>query len=69
MKANEIREMSVKEIEQRIAEESVDLSRLHFQAAVAALENPLVLRDKRRNIARMKAILGEKKAEGLSEAP
>jgi large subunit ribosomal protein L29 len=64
MKANEIREMSVKEIEQRIAEESADLSRLHFQRAVAALENPLVVRTKRRNIARMRSILEQKKSEG-----
>ncbi len=64
MKPNEIREMSVKEIEQRITEESVDLSRLHFQAAVAALENPLVIRTKRKNIARMRSILQQKKAEG-----
>jgi large subunit ribosomal protein L29 len=63
MKANEIREMSIKEIEQRIAEESADLSRLHFQRAVAALENPLVVRTKRRNIARMRSILQQKKAE------
>jgi large subunit ribosomal protein L29 len=64
MKANEIREMSIKEIEQRIAEESADLSRLHFQRAVAALENPLVVRTKRRNIARMRSILRQMKAEG-----
>jgi large subunit ribosomal protein L29 len=64
MKANEIREMSEKEIQQRILEESADLSRLHFQAAVAALENPLVIRTKRRNIARMRSILAQKKAAG-----
>jgi large subunit ribosomal protein L29 len=64
MKANEIREMSAKEIEQRIAEETADLSRLHFQRAVAALENPLVVRTKRRNIARMRSILQQKQAEG-----
>lgn len=64
MKANEIREMSIKEIEQRIAEETADLSRLHFQRAVAALENPLVVRTRRRNIARMRSILQQKQAEG-----
>lgn len=64
MKSNEIREMSIKEIEQRIAEESADLSRLHFQKAVAALENPLVIRTKRKNIARMQSILQQKQAEG-----
>jgi large subunit ribosomal protein L29 len=60
MKTKEARELSVQEIEQRIAEETADLSRLTFQKAVAALENPIVLRHKRREIARLKTILKEK---------
>ena len=63
MKTKEIRELSPQEIEQRIAEEQADLSRLTFQKAVASLENPLVLRQKRRDIARMKTILRQKSAE------
>lgn len=60
MKTKEARELSVQEVEQRIAEETADLSRLTFQKAVAALENPIVLRHKRREIARLKTILKEK---------
>ena len=67
MKAKDIRELSAKEIEQRIAEETQDLSRLTFQKAVAALENPIVLRHKRRDVARMRTILREKAAEGGQE--
>ena len=64
MKPTEIRDLSVQEIEQRIAEEERELSQLHFRQAVAGLENPLVLRSIRRDIARLKTILKEKKAEG-----
>lgn len=64
MKANEIRDMSAQEIAQRIAEEESALQTLHFQRAVAALENPLVLREKRRNIARLKTILRQKELAG-----
>lgn len=64
MKPKDIRDLSEKEIEQRIAEEQTDLSRLRFQKAVAALENPIVVRQKRREVARMKTILRQKGAEG-----
>ena len=63
MKPKDIRDLSAQEIEQRIAEETADLSRLRFQKAVAALENPIILRQKRREIARMQTILRQKQAE------
>ena len=62
MKPKEARELSVQEIEQRIAEETADLSRLTFQKAVASLENPIILRHKRREVARLKTILKERQA-------
>lgn len=68
MKANEIHDLSEAEIEQRIAEEQRDLTDLRFRRSVAGLENPIVLRDKRRNIARMKTVLNQKRA-ALQSAP
>ena len=64
MKPNEIRDLSVQEIEQRIADSERELSQLHFKQAVAGLENPVALRSLRREIARLKTILNEKQAEG-----
>ncbi len=64
MKANEIRDLSEAEIRQRIAEEERDVTDLRFRRSVTGLENPIVLRHKRREIARMKTILNEKKAAG-----
>ena len=69
MKANEIHDLSEAEIEQRIAEEQRDLTDLRFRRSVAGLENPIVLRDKRRTIARLKTVLHQKRATLTSTAP
>ena len=68
MKANEIRDLSEAEIEQRIAEQSKDLTDLRFRRSVAGLENPMVLREKRREIARLKTVLAQKRAEAPTDA-
>ena len=54
--------MTSEEIRQRILDEKKDVQRLRFQHAVAQLENPAVLRQKRREIARLTTILGERGA-------
>lgn len=60
MKAKEIRELGVDEIEQRIKEEEDQLQQLQFQHAVATLPNPSLIREKRRLVARLRTILREK---------
>lgn len=66
MKASEIRDLNAAEIEQRIAEQQKDIEDLRFRRSVAGLENPIVLREKRREIARLKTILNEKQGQGAS---
>ncbi len=68
MKASEIRDLNAAEIEQRIAEQQKDIEDLRFRRSVAGLENPIVLRQKRREVARLKTILGQKQS-GLQSAP
>ncbi|NND71317.1 MAG: 50S ribosomal protein L29 [Rhodothermales bacterium] len=63
MKAEEIREMTTDEIRQRIADEKDQLSHMTFQHAVAELPNPMVLRYKRKLIARLNSILAEKQID------
>ncbi len=63
MKPSDIREMSEVEIEQRIAEETKELTDLRFRRAVAGLDSPIVLREKRRDIARLQTVLAQKRAE------
>ncbi len=62
MKAKEIRDLKVEEIRQRLREEEEQLQHFNFQHAVATLQNPSLLRQKRRLIARLKTILNEKGA-------
>ena len=69
MKANEIRDLSEAEIRQRIDEETRDLTDLRFRRSVTGLENPIVLRDKRRKIARMQTILNEKERRAAGTPP
>lgn len=65
MEADQIRDLSIQEIETRIDEEEEQLEELQFQHAIRGrLENPIVLRTKRRLIARLKTILNEKKRAG-----
>ena len=61
MKTTDIRNLKESEIQQRIAEEQRDLTDLRFRRAVAGLENPIILREKRRDIARMKTVLAQKR--------
>ena len=65
MEADQIRDLSVEEIETRIDEEEDELEELKFQHAIQGrLENPIILRTKRRLIARLKTILNEKQQAG-----
>jgi len=59
MRADEIREMSPDDIKARVAELEEERFRLRFRSASEPLENPLRLRTIRRDIARLKTILGE----------
>lgn len=63
LKAKEIRELGVEEIRKRVDEEEDQLRQLQFQHAIAHIENPMLLRHKRRLIARLKTILSEKEQE------
>lgn len=60
LKAHEIRQLSIEEIQKRIQEEELNLSHLKFQLATRQLASPIQVRLSRRNIARLKTILVEK---------
>ncbi len=63
MEADQIRDLSIEEIETRIDEEEEELEELKFQHAIQGrLENPTILRTKRRFVARLKTILNEKQS-------
>jgi len=63
MRANDVRELSVAEIQSRIAELERERFNLRFRAATAPLDDPLRLRWIRKDIARLKTILRERELE------
>ena len=60
MKANEIRNMSVSELEQKLVELKKDLFMLPMQHDTNHLDNPTKISAARRDIARVKTVLHEK---------
>ena len=67
MELNKIREMSEAELNAELTKMKKDLFNLRFQHVTGQLENPVLLRETRRDIARVKTIIKEKelaRAEG-----
>ena len=60
MKAKEIRQLSVKELDSRLLELKGELFNLRFQLATGQLDNPLRIKVVRKDIARVKTILRER---------
>ena len=60
MKSAEIKDMSVQDLQERIATEKANLSQLKVQHAVQPVENPSIIKKSRRDIARMLTVLRQK---------
>lgn len=61
MKAEEVRELDNAELGHRLGELKMEQFRLRFRGATMQLENPRLLREIRRDIARIKTILHERR--------
>ena len=59
MKVKEIRNMSVGELDQKVASLKEELFNLRFQHATGQLENPMRIREVKKSIARIKTIQRE----------
>jgi large subunit ribosomal protein L29 len=64
VKANTYRDLTPSELNQKVTELKEELFNLRFQLATGQLENPMRLREVRKNIARTKTILREKELQG-----
>jgi large subunit ribosomal protein L29 len=60
MRPEDIRELTDDEIQERIRELKEEQFRLRFRSATMELENPKLLTEIRRDIARMKTIIRER---------
>ena len=63
MKANEIRNLSVEELDKKLVDLKKDLFMLRMQHATNHLDNPIKISNVRRDIARVKTVLQEKQQD------
>ena len=67
MKALELRNMSDAELLKRIQEEEDSLAHLRFQKVISQLENPMKIKQTRKEIARMRTVLRERQSKGTTK--
>ena len=60
LKANQFREMTVDELNGALLEKKAELFNLRFQLATGQLSNPMVIKECKKDIARVKTILRDK---------
>ncbi len=60
MKINELRDKSIDELNTRERDLREQLFKLRFQRATGRMENPMKIRDVRREIARIQTLLNER---------
>lgn len=63
MKKHEIAALSAEEMKKQIGEMKQRIADMKFNSAFEPLQNPMILRNMRRDIARMKTALNQQKAK------
>lgn len=67
MKAEALRDLTEDELERKLGDLKEELFNLRFQAATGQLDNPMRIRQVRKNFARVKTIIREREL-GLKKA-
>ena len=67
MKNSKIKEMSSPELEKELSELKSELFKLRFSLATNGLDNPLRIREVRKEIARIKTILRQRELKNSDE--
>lgn len=60
MKIEEVRELTSKEIAERIQTDALNLNKMELQHSISPLDNPTQIKELRRDIARLKTVLRER---------
>ena len=68
MKINKIKEMSSPELEKELSELKSELFKLRFSLATNGLENPMKIKEVRKDIARVKTVLRQRELEEVETA-
>ncbi|OFM83873.1 MULTISPECIES: 50S ribosomal protein L29 [Weeksella] len=63
MKTEEIRNLSIEDLNAKIAEEQKALEQLEMTHAISPIANPIEIRNARKLVARLKTILTEKQKQ------
>ena len=63
MKINKIKEMSSPKLEKEIGELKQELFKLRFKLATNGLDNPMRIKEVKKDIARMKTVLRQRELE------
>ncbi|SDZ31549.1 large subunit ribosomal protein L29 [Proteiniborus ethanoligenes] len=66
MKANEIRQMTGQELDNKLNDLKVELFNLRFQLATGQLDNPMRIKSVRKDIARIKTIMKERELKQVN---
>ena len=64
MKANELRQLSIDELNAKLVDLKAELFNLRFQHTINQLDNPLRLAAVRKDIARVKTVIRENEIKG-----
>ena len=68
MKASEIRELSNAELNEKLTALKAELFNLRFQHAINQLDNPHVISDTKKDIARVMTVLRQKQSDASKNA-
>ena len=66
MKVDKMRELTDEELARKVSDYKEELFNLRFQIATGQLDNPMRIKDVRKNIARCKTILRQRELSRLS---
>ena len=68
MKLNKIKEMSSPELEKELGELKTELFKLKFSLATNGLDNPMKIKEVKKDIAKINTVLTERKIEEAKKA-
>ena len=63
MKINDIRKMSSSDLEKELADLKSELFKLRFQLATNGLDNPMKIKNTKKDIAKVKTVIRERELE------
>lgn len=67
MKASEIRELTTKELEERLAADKEQLNKMKINHSVSPMDNPSQIKEMRKSVARAKTELQQRKSNEVAK--